>query len=150
MDDRQLRERLAKIKALFDGATTEGERQAAEAALHRVQKRLDQTAPEPLVEYRFSLSNHWSLRLFLALCRSKGLRPYRYPRMRKTSVCVRLTRAQLDRQVWPEFQEMNAVLRQYLDELADHIIADCINPDRSDAEVVAGLLAPSAEPEKSG
>ena len=88
MDDRQLRERLAKIKSLFDGATTEGERQAAQAALDRVQKRLDQTAPEPLVEYRFSLSNHWSLRLFLALCRSKGLKPYRYPRMRKTSVCV--------------------------------------------------------------
>ena len=86
MDDRQLRERLAKIKALFDGATTVGERQAAQAALDRTQKRLDQVAPAPLVEYRFSLADTWSLRLFLALCRSKGVQAYRYPRMRRLSV----------------------------------------------------------------
>lgn len=87
MDERQLRERLAKIKALFDGATTEGEREAAKAAMHRVQSRLDQAAPPQLTEYSFSLTNPWSLRLFLALCRSKGLKPYRYPRMRRTSFC---------------------------------------------------------------
>ena len=150
MDDRQLRERLAKIKALFDGATTAGERQAAHAAMNRVQKRLDQAAPEPVVEYRFSLTNSWSLRLFLALCRSKGLNPYRHARMRRTSVCVRLTRGQVDRELWPEFQEMNTVLSQYLSELADHIIGECIDPDRSEAEVVAGLLPPSTGPERSG
>ena len=158
MDDRQIRERLGKIKALFAGATTTGERQAAQAAMERMQSRLDlgpmapaPTPPsEPVIEYRFSLTNPWALRLFLALCRSKGLKPYRYPRMRRTSVCVRLTRAQVDRELWPEFQEMNAVLSQYLSELADHIIADCIDPDRSDVEVVAGLPGPSAGPEMSG
>lgn len=155
MDAQQIRERLAKIKALFAGATTAGERQAAQAAIERMQSRLDLgesagPAVEPAVEYRFSLTNPWSLRLFLALCRSKGLKPYRYPRMRRTSVCVRLTWAQVDRDLWPEFQEMNAVLSQYLSELADHIIADCIDPDRSDAEVVAGLPGPSAGPEMSG
>ena len=31
-DDTQIREKLAKIKALFAGATTPGERQAAQAA----------------------------------------------------------------------------------------------------------------------
>jgi hypothetical protein len=39
---------------------------------------------------------------------------------------------------------MNEVLTQYRGELADLIIADCIDPDRSDAEVVIGLPAPSA------
>lgn len=150
MDDRQLRDRLAKIKALFDGATTAGERKAAAAAMERVQKRLDQAVPAPLIEYRFSLTDSWSLRLFLALCRSKGLRPYRYPRMRRTSVCVRLAQTQLDKELWPEFQEMNAVLRQYLGELADHIIAECIDPDGSEPEVIAGQLAASGEPERSG
>jgi hypothetical protein len=147
MDDRQLRERLAKIKALFDGATTAGEREAARAAMDRVQQRLAQLEPEALVEYRFSLRDTWSLRLFLALCRSKGLRPYRYPRMRRSSVCVRLPRSQVDRELWPEFQEMNAVLRQYLDELADRIIGECIGKDGSEAEVIAGALGPSTGPE---
>ncbi len=154
MDEQQIRERLRKIKALFAGATTTGERQAAQAAMDRVQQRLDlgardKAAAEPAIEFRFSLANPWSLRLFLALCRSKDLKPYRYPRMRRTSVCVRLTRPQLDRDLWPEFQEMNAVLSQYLSELADHIIAECIDADRSDAEMVAGLPAPSAGPEMS-
>ena len=155
MDEQQIRERLAKIKALFAGATTTGERHAAQAAMERIQTRLDlggiaTPMSEPVIEYRFSLTNPWSLRLFLALCRTKGLKPYRFPRMRRTSVCVRLTRAQVDHDLWPEFQEMNVVLSQYLSELADHIIADCIDPDRSDAEVVAGLPSPSAGPEMSG
>jgi hypothetical protein len=36
----QLRERLRKIEALFAGASTAGERLAAEAALERVRARL--------------------------------------------------------------------------------------------------------------
>jgi hypothetical protein len=151
MDERQIRERLGKIKALFAGATTPGERQAAQAAIDRLQQRLvPEAVAEPAIEYRFSLANPWSLRLFLALCRSKGFRPYRYPRMRRTSVCVRLPRSQVDRELWPEFQEMNAVLSQYLGELADHIIAECIDPDRSDAELVAGLPGPANSPEFTG
>ena len=150
MDDRQLRERLAKIKALFDGATTDGEREAARAAMDRVQSRLDQATPAPLIEYRFSLTNPWSLRLFLALCRSKGLKPYRYPRMRRTSLCVRVQRAEIERGLWPEFQEMNAVLKQYLDEVAEKIIADCIGQGGSEAEVIAGELGPGSGPELGG
>jgi hypothetical protein len=150
MDDRQLRDRLAKIKALFDGATTAGERQAAQAAMDRVRQRLDQVVPEPEIEHRFSLADPWSLRLFLALCRSKGVQPYRYPRMRHSSVCVRLPRAQVERELWPEFLEMSAVLRQYLDELADGIIAECIGPGGSQAEEIAGVLPPASGPELSG
>lgn len=150
MDDRQLRDRLAKIRALFEGATTAGERQAAQAAMERVQQRLDQLTPEPVIEFRFSLTDTWSLRLFLALCKTKDLKPYRYPRMRRSSVCVRLPRTRLDRELWPEFKEMNAVLRQYLDELANKIIADCISPDASQVEEIAGVLGPATGVELSG
>lgn len=150
MEERQLRERLAKIKALFDRATTAGERAAAKAAMDRVQSRLDQATPLPLIEYRFSLTNPWSLRLFLALCRSKGLKPYRYPRMRRTSVCVRVQKVEIERGLWPEFQEMNAVLREYLDEVAEKIIADCLGQGGEDAEVVAGELGPGPGQELGG
>ena len=154
-DDRQIREKLAKIKALFAGATSAGERQAAQAAMDRLQQRIDGIPPgtqvdDPTVEFRFSLTNPWSLRLFLALARAKGYRPYRHPRMRRTSVCLRIGRQAVNADLWPEYLEMNKVLTEYLSELADHIIADCINPDRSDAEGVAGLPAPAAGGEMAG
>ena len=153
-DDSQIREKLAKIKALFAGATTAGERQAAQAALERVQQRINAEPPHPFsdmpIEYRFSLTNRWSLRLFLALCRMKGYRPYRHPRMRHTSVCVLIGQRAVDTDLWPEYLAMNAVLTEYLGELADHIIADCINADHSDAEVVMGLPAPGPGGEMSG
>ena len=154
-DDQQIREKLAKIKALFAGATTPGERHAAQAAIDRIQQRIDGVpspgpVSDPPVEFRFSLTNAWSLRLFLALCRSKGFRPYRYPRMRRTSICVKIGKQTVNTDLWPEYLEMNKVLTEYLGELADHIIADCINADRSDAEVVAGLPGPSAGGEMEG
>ena len=157
-NDQQIRDKLTKIKALFAGATTSGERQAAQAAIDRLQQRIDGVPPplpaaDPPLEYRFSMTNTWSLRLFMALCSSKGYRPYRYPRMRHTSICVKIGQRALDYRLWPEYLEMNKVLTEYLGELADHIIADSINPDRSDADVVAGLPGlpgPAAGGERGG
>lgn len=154
-DDVQIREKLAKIKALFAGATTPGERQAAQAAMDRLRRRIDGvppagSLPDPPIEFRFSLTNPWSLRLFLALARSKGYRPYRHPRMRRTSVCLMIGKVAVNTGLWPEYLEMNKVLTEYLGDLADHIIADCVNPDRSDAEVVAGLPAPTGAAEMEG
>jgi hypothetical protein len=145
-DDQQIREKLQKIKALFAGASSAGERQAAQAALDRLHERINAGGPgkqgeDPPVEFRFSLTNAWSVRLFLALCRSKGYRPYRRPRMRRTSVCVRIGPRAVKTDLWPEYVEMNRVLTEHLGQLADQIISDCINPDRSDAEVIVGLPA---------
>jgi hypothetical protein len=150
LDDAQIRDRLTKIKALFAGATSDGERDAAEAALRRIQQKMDRARGVAVpMEFRFSLQNAWSLRLFIALCRSKGIKPYRYARMRRTSLCIRSDPSFIDTELWPEFVQMNDVLTQYLGELAEHIIAECINPDKSDADVVAGLPAPAAA-ERSG
>ena len=57
---------------------------------------------------------------------------------------MKIGKRTLDTELWPEYQELNEVLTDYLGELADHIIADCINPDRPDAEIVPGLPGPSA------
>jgi len=142
-DDQQIREKLRKIKALFAGASSEGERKAAQAAIDRLNERINagdsSKQVDPPVEFRFSLTNPWSLRLFLALCRSKGYRPYRHPRMRRTSVCVMIGAQAVKTGLWPEYLEMNRVLTEHLGELADQIIADCINPDQSDADVIVGL-----------
>ena len=53
-----LQEKLCKIEALYAGAGTSGEWDAAEAALERLRARLaKQRASEPPVEIQFSLGD---------------------------------------------------------------------------------------------
>ena len=77
MQDTALREKLRKIEALFAGAATPGERDAAEAAMLRVRARVAEIGrSEQPVEIQFSIQDQWAQRLFVALCRRYGLRPY--------------------------------------------------------------------------
>jgi len=105
--EQELREKLRKISALFAGATTAGERDAAVAAIGRVQKALIAVAPtEPSVEMHFKFPDHWHRRLFVALCRRHGLEPYRYRRQRHTTVVVRAPDSFINKILWPEFLQI--------------------------------------------
>jgi hypothetical protein len=73
--DERLRERLAKLEALFARAGTAGEQAAAGAAIERLQGRFG-PRPEQETELKFSLPDPWSVRLFVAVCRKHGVRPY--------------------------------------------------------------------------
>ena len=91
-DKGDIRERLAKLEALFARGATEGERAAAGAALERLQARLDLAGSprdEPEIEMQYTLPDVWAVHLFVALCRKNGVNPYRYPRQRRTTVMVR-------------------------------------------------------------
>ena len=80
-DEAHLRDKLRKIEVLFAGAATSGERQAAGAAAERIRLQLAAAASkEPEIEMRFSIANSWSRRLFIALCRRYGIKPFRYAR----------------------------------------------------------------------
>jgi len=132
--EQELRERLRKISALFEGATTPGERNAAAAAIERVKKALaaiQQT--ERSVEMQFSLPDRWQRRLFAALCRRYGLEPYRYKRQRYTTVMVRAPRSFIDRTLWPEYQEIKGALDDYLNEATERIIREEVFGDARDA-----------------
>ena len=74
------------------------------------------------VEIRFSLTDPWSRRLFIALCRRYGLRPFRYPRMHRQSLVVKVPQGFLDQVLWPEFAEINAALGEYLADITDKVI----------------------------
>ena len=90
-EEQQLIAKLRKIEALFARPGTEGERRAAEHASHRIRARLTALEErEPAVEFRFSLADAWSRSLFIAVLRRHGLRPYRYPGQRRTTVMVRV------------------------------------------------------------
>ena len=136
-----LREKLRKIEALFAGAATIGERTAAEAALWRVHARLAEIqGQDKIIEMQFSLRNQWSRRLFLALCRRYGLKPYRLYRQRLTTVMVRVPQAFVDQVLWPEFQELNNALTQYLTDVTDRVIREEVHRDTSEAtEMVQAL-----------
>ncbi len=138
-----LREKLRKIEALFAGAGTAGERDAAEAALQRVRARLDELERNDLpVEMQFSLGDQWSRKLFLALCRRYGLKPYRLYRQRVTTVMLKVPQTFVDQVLWPEFQELDAALAQYLNEVTNRIIRDEVHRDTSEAAEIKQQALP--------
>ena len=141
MTENQLRERLRKIAALFEGAKTAGERDAAAAAMERVKKSLKTLPPEPppfysepLVEMQFSLSDFWQRRLFSALCRRHGLVPFRYHRQRHTTLMVRVKRSFLDSILWPEYVQLRDALNEYLAAATDRIIREEVFNDAREAQ----------------
>ena len=132
--EQELRDRLRKISALFEGATTPGERNAAAAAIERVKKALASVQQtERPVEMQFSLPDRWQRRLFAALCRRYGLEPYRYKRQRYTTVMVRAPRSFIDRTLWPEYQEIKGALDEYLNEATERIIREEVYGDAREA-----------------
>ena len=143
-DEAAIREKLQKIEALFAGAATTGERVAAEAALERVRARLAELERRDTpIEMQFSLLDQWSRRLFLALCRRYGLKPYRLYRQRLTTVMLQVPKGFVDQVLWPEFQELNRALTQYLNEVTTRIIREEVHRDTSEATEVMQPLLPT-------
>jgi hypothetical protein len=133
-DQTQLREKLRKLEALFAGAGTPGEKQAAEAGLERIRARLAELEQsDPAIEMQFSLPDLWSRKLFLALCRRYGLKPYRLARQRATTVMLRVPKKFVDQVLLPEFRELNAELARYLDEVTTRLIREEVHRDTSEA-----------------
>ena len=125
MTEQQLREKLRKISALFEGATTPGERTAAAAAIDRIRQSLAAIgAREALQEIQLTLPDRWQRRLFAALCRRYGLTPFRYKRQRHTTVMLRVPPSFLSRTLWPEYLELRDALDAYLNEATERIIRE--------------------------
>ena len=138
MDEAQLRLKLERIEALFAGAATAGERTAAGEAKERILSRLRAMAQDsPPTEYRFSIADPWARKLFLALLRRYDLRPYRYPGQRYTTVMVKVPKRFVDETLWPEFEQLSATLRGYLEEVTDRVVRESLHADSSEAAETA-------------
>lgn len=86
MNEQKLIEKPHLIEALFAGAATMGEKNAAELARQRIQERLRLLVKEdPPVEYRFTMADMWSRKVFVALLRRYEIKPYRYSGQRYTT-----------------------------------------------------------------
>jgi hypothetical protein len=130
----QLRDKLRKIEALFAGAGTAGERNAAEAALTRIRARLAEFGRrDGPIEIQFSMPDQWSRLLFLALARRYGLEPYRLHRQRRNTVMISVPQSFVEHVLWPEFVELNEALTAYLHQVTLRIIKDEVFADASEA-----------------
>jgi len=140
MDEQVLADKLRKIEALFAGAGTEGERAAAGSAIERIKaKMVACQVSDPPVEYKFTLNNIWSRRLFVALLRRYGIKPYRRYRQRRTTVLAMVSESFVEETLWPEFEKLDAVLTTYIDDITTRVISDAVFQDSSEAEEIKGI-----------
>ena len=135
MDERELIDKLRRIQALYLGAATAGERAAAHKAYERVRTRLEQERYTKATEYKFTMADHFQRRLFVALARKHGLRPFRYKRQRYTTVMLHVAPRFVDEVLWPEFEQLSETLQEYLSEVTTRVIAEAVHEDQSDAAV---------------
>ena len=132
-----LRDKLRKIEALFAGAATPGERQAAGAAADRLRERLKVTElKEKPIEMRFSVPDPWARQLFIALARRYGLKPYRMARMHRQTVLLKGPETFLQGVLWPEFQELSRELSKFLADITQRVISEEVFADTGDATEV--------------
>jgi hypothetical protein len=137
MDEEKLIHKLRLIESLFAGGATEGEKVAAEQAKDRILERLKQWGKtDPPVEYRFTMADMWSRKVFVALLRRYGIHPYRYSGQRYTTVMANVSRGFVNETLWPEFQEIFETLQNYLSDITDRVVHQVIHQDHSEAEIV--------------
>jgi hypothetical protein len=135
LDEKALLEKLRRIEALHAGATTAGERDAAANAIRHIQQRLALAEKEaPPVEYKFTFADQWSRKLFIALARRYGLKPFRYRGQRYTTLMVKVPKRFVDETLWPEFTELSASLQQTLERATDQVLKVVFEQEATEAE----------------
>lgn len=136
------------MEALFAGTTFAGERDAAAGAMDRIRQKLEELrAADPTREWAFRISDPWARQLFLALVRRYQLHPYRYPRQHRTTVMVKAPGRFVHETLWPEYEQLESILRTHLAGITERLIAQSIHGDCSEAEVApAGELPAGSEP----
>ncbi len=139
-EERELVRRLKLVEALHAGGATEGERQAAAEAARRIRERLESYANLKTSEFTFKLDNMWERKLFVALLRRYGIKPYRYSRQRYTTVMARVPDKFVAETLWPSYLEMSSALQKYMNSVTDRIIGEAVHQDSSDAAVIAEPL----------
>ena len=103
------------IQALFAGAATAGEKAAAGARAERIRARLREAEKrEEAIEIPFSLPDPGSRHMFIALCRRYAFALTAIRGCAGRASWFRRPETFLHTVLWPEFQEINAALTEYL------------------------------------
>lgn len=132
-------DKLAKIDALIQRASSEGERQAAQLAKERVIAKLSLNQLNEPIEYRVSLNSPWEKRLFIALCRKHGFQTYRYQRQKYTTARLKISKSMMDEILWPEYLQYSKILRELIEDIMQGVI-NKIHDIQEDELVIAGEI----------
>jgi len=87
------------------------------------------------VELHYRLPDPWKRMLFVALCRRYGLKPFREPGRRQTTVQLRAPKEFHDKTLWPEYLALSEELNTHLHDLTTRVIREAINDDVSEPDV---------------
>ena len=68
------------------------------------------------------LPDTWSVKLFLSVCQRHGIRVFRYPRQKQTTVMVRVREREFRRTAWVEYTMLEDELGLCLEDVTDHLI----------------------------
>ena len=129
-------DKIQKVQALIDRASSEGERQAAELAKQRLQDRVKENP----IEYRVTSHSKWEKRLFSTVCKKNGYNPYRYSRQKYTTTMVRVSKSVMDNVLWPEYTKYTALLREMVDEIATDLVDRIYTGDKEET-VISGEIS---------
>jgi hypothetical protein len=132
-------DKLSKIEALINRASSDGERQAAQLAKERILDKIISDQVNKPIEYRVSFNSPWEKRLFLALCHKHSFHTYRYQRQKHTTACVRVSKPMMDEVLWPEYLRYSKMLRELVEEITQDLINKIHKVDEEEM-VVAGEI----------
>jgi len=75
------------------------------------------------LEQRYGVGDDYACILFIAVCRMHGVRPYRRPRLQRTTVCVRTTVSKHEA-LWRQFLEQSRQLDARLAEVTEQFVLE--------------------------
>ena len=137
MTEQEFIQRLRQIERAYAGAKTVSDHQTAASIQDRLRAILEKyKREEGSEEFKFSLTDVWSHRLFTALLRRYDIQPYRYRGQKHTTVMARMPQSFLDATLWPQFTELSDTLNQYISEITNKMIAEHIHRGPAETAVV--------------
>lgn len=98
----------------------------------------DPRSEEEEIEMQFSMTDFHSKKLFIALARKHGLRPYRLPRQKHTTVMLKGKRSFFDQVLWPQFTQLSGDLNFLLQQITNEVIRSVLHGDPSEVQAAGG------------
>lgn len=86
----------------------------------------DAEARERSVEMRFTISDPMTMKLFLAVCRRYGLKPYQRPGQHRTTVMLMVPPSFSQKILVPEFQKLSEALGLYFRDITERLIESSV------------------------
>lgn len=135
----RLLEKIKKIEALIEGATTEGEKNAAILAKGRLNKKRQEELELEKREYTLYTPDNWHKKLLLAICRKYGVKPYRYKGQKYTTIMVNINEKFLNEVLWEEYLEYGKHLETLVEDITNEVIRK-IHEDEEEEMIIRGRL----------